>query len=194
MKNSKTLLIVALFVGYNAIQADTLPKVKIFQEFAEACPRTVDAYTSGLKGIAAFSSQPADVKDCAKSLAQFIEESQTITTEDAAQLFATNLMNKMNACQTVALREATKIMNDNKKLPYIKVAQQIMIAFPHETQAVLGVFAMEAINSSASKKHKDISEDALILMPELQQITTEEQAANFSNKLLLIAMKYRNQQ
>jgi len=192
MKNSKTLLIVALVANFNGIYAETLPKVQIFQQFAKACPRTLDAYTSGLKGIAAFSSEPADVKDCAKSLAQFIEESQTITTEDAAQVFATNLINKMTECQTVASREAIKIANNNKKLPYVKVAQQIMIAFPHETQAILGVLAMQAINSSASQRDKEISEHALVLIPELQQVKTEAQAEIFSNKLLLIAKKYKD--
>ncbi len=192
MKNSKTLLIIALVAGFNGVGAETLPKVQIFQKFAEACPRTVDAYTSGLKGIAAFSSQPAEVKDCAKSLAQFMEESQTITTEDAAQVFATNLMNKMNECQVPVSREFAKIANDNKKLPYVKVVQQIMIAFPNETQAALGVLAMQAIHPSSSQRDKEISEHALIFIPELQNIKTEAQAEVVFNKLLMIAIKYRN--
>lgn len=174
MKNLKLFLRLAFATSFK-LQADDnmLAKVQLFQEFSKACPRVIDSYQAMTKGIVEYSSEPEELKNCARSFLEYIQEAQTITTEEQAQLFATKFTSKINECQNATERDFEATIDDakNNQLPFIKVAQQTMKAFPD-------VFATVAMQSN--------KEDALFLFQstlELAQIRTEEQAQAFTAKL-----------
>lgn len=175
----------------NDTSSEMLPKVKIFQEFTKAFPRVVSSRVAALKGIATFSSEPQEVKDCAMALAKLIEESQKITTEEQAQRFAKKFMNKLAECAAVAEKEANKMVKDHKNLPYIKIAQQTMKTFPAESQALIGFMAMQSMNQDLPLDERRKAKEALELFTKIAEIKTEEEAQAFVKKLIDIAEKNR---
>ena len=167
-----------------------LPKVKMFQEFSKAFPRGVSNFVAMYKGIATFSSEPQDVKDCAMALATLTEESQNITTESQAEEFAQKLMNKIEQCSQVAAKETEKIINENQNLPYVKFIQQTMETYPEESHHVIFNFTLNNLMESNTEIFiSTVNEKTIELTDKIKNITTEEQAQDFISKFLPFILK-----
>lgn len=156
-----------------ATNNEMLPKIQLFQEFSKACPRVIDSYQATTKGIVEYSSEPEEIKNCSRSFLECIQEAQTITTEEQAQLFATKFTSAINECKNAAERDFEATINDAKKnqLPFIKVAQRAVKAFPNE------------IAIAVMQSNKEDAQFLIQSFQELTQVTTEEQAQVFTAKL-----------
>ena len=167
---------------------ETLPKVKMFQKLAQTYPRIVSNCAAMLKGIANYSSEPQDVKDCAMSLARLIEESQEVTTEEQAQEFAQKLVSKLTECDNVAQKEFETISKNDKSLPYIKFVQQAMETYPERTQQVIFQMALRNVILSRTEENEivlisTVNQEAAKLTDTIKNITTEEEAQDFGKQL-----------
>jgi hypothetical protein len=141
---------------------------------------------NSLKGFAQFSSEEQDVKNCLRDIATVLEDSQKVTTKEESEVFTTNLFSKIAQHENVIKRESSKLLEflyKGEKLPGIKICQQVMKAYPVETQQVTMLLTLSALNEPVEEK-KEILESFIKTVEAIPTITTEEEAQDLSYKLL----------
>ncbi|MBV8660726.1 MAG: hypothetical protein JO129_01100 [Candidatus Dependentiae bacterium] len=193
MKNFKLFLALTLCINLNSVHAEdeALEKVRIAHKVAQSFPRSFDLMISALKGIASYSQEEEDVKDCMMSTAILLEDSQNITTEADAQEFNTNFAEQMQKNIEVAERESEKFLSQKTELlSIIQIPQQIMKAYSQETKAMIGILAIRAMEADSSTEKEKIH-SLISIIKAIETAKTENDAEEVGEKIMAFAKKVR---
>lgn len=186
MKKLQLFLAITTFsAGFASIDKN-LESAKVLQRLYDASPELYSTMTSGLQGIAEYSNLSPESKDCSKSLATILNEFLKVRTEEDAKNLTFYADLKMTECNKLLEQKILQQKADFKFLPWVKVAQQIILTESTKIQEIKRLLSSRQVDPSASLEDKRKTMLAMRALLKLESISTEKEAQQFCIEIAAI--------